>query len=145
VNAPIEPSRNRQAGPQSLMGVETLLVVEDEAGVRDLVRRVLERFGYRVLVSASPPEALRIVRAGDQAIRLLISDVVMPTMTGPELARLVTAIRPQIKVLFMSGYTDTDIVDRGVLVEGTPFLQKPFLPDVLARKVREVLGPPQKP
>jgi len=135
-----DPEHAEHLPAPNLGGSETVLVVEDEMGVRDLVRRVLERYGYRVLVTATPREALVIAGGESQPIELLLSDVVLPEMTGPALATEVRALQPGIRVLYMSGYTDSDIVHRGVLVEGTPFLQKPFTPQTLARKVREVLA-----
>jgi hypothetical protein len=138
VDAPVEKTA-RGGEPTSLTGSETILVLEDETGVRDLVRRVLERYGYRVLVAETPHEALAVAEEQQGQIQLLISDVVLPEMTGPAVAERIVAAQPQIRVLYMSGYTDSDIVHRGVLDEGTPFLQKPFVPEALARKVREVL------
>jgi two-component system cell cycle sensor histidine kinase/response regulator CckA len=127
-----------RAAAEPLEGSGTVLVVEDEDGVRHLVQRVLERFGYRVLVAASPHEALRIAR-GERLINLLMSDVVLPGLSGPDLAEQIVAIQPGIRVLYMSGYTDEAIVHRGLLNAGTPFLEKPFTPETLAKKVRQVL------
>ena len=123
-----------------LTGSETVLVVEDEPGVRDLVRKVLERHGYRVLLAASPHEALETTQHHDGPIHLLTTDVVLPEMSGRALAQQVAAIRPDIRVLYMSGYTDNAIVHHGVLKPDTPFLQKPFTPQALAKKVRDVLS-----
>ncbi|HKY21459.1 MAG TPA: response regulator [Vicinamibacterales bacterium] len=122
-----------------LTGTETVLVVEDEPGVRELVRKVLERHGYVVLLAASPHEALETAQRHDGPIHLLATDVVMPEMSGQALARQVAGSRPQMRVLYMSGYTDNAIVHHGVLHPDTPFLQKPFTPQALARKVRMVL------
>lgn len=126
--------------PDILGGTETILVVEDEPGVRQLVRRVLQRYGYRVLVAATPHEAIALARSHPAAIHLLISDVVLPEMSGRSLAEQVTASRPEMRVMYMSGYTDEAIVHHGVLDADAPFLQKPFTPAGLARKVRIVLG-----
>jgi two-component system, cell cycle sensor histidine kinase and response regulator CckA len=123
----------------SLSGIETILVVEDERSVRQLVQRVLLRFGYAVLLAGTPNEASRLVRSRKSPIHLLISDVVLPQMSGRALAEELLAHEPAMRVLYMSGYTDDAIVHHGVLDQGTPFLQKPFTPDALARKVREVL------
>jgi two-component system cell cycle sensor histidine kinase/response regulator CckA len=123
----------------SLKGSETILVVEDEESVRQLVQRVLQRFGYSVLLASTPTEASTVVRARSGPIHLLISDVVLPQMSGRALAEELLGHEPAMRVLYMSGYTDDAIVHHGVLDQGTPFLQKPFTPDALARKVREVL------
>jgi PAS domain S-box-containing protein len=123
-------------------GSETILVVEDEPGVRLLVQKILERHGYRVLAAATPHAALDLAQNYDGRIDLLTSDVVLPEMSGRSLSQQIVAKRPEIRVLFMSGYTDNAIVHHGVLDPGTPFLQKPFTPDALARKVRSVLNLP---
>jgi len=119
-------------------GTETALLVEDEAAVRALGRRMLERRGYRVLEAASGAEALRHVDNHPDPIHLLITDVVMPGMSGRELARRLGDLRPGIKVLYLSGYTDDALVRHGI-ESGEPFLQKPFSRDALAMKVRDVL------
>jgi signal transduction histidine kinase len=121
-------------------GTETILLAEDEPGVRAAVRLVLESSGFKVLEARSAEEAMRICRTHQAPIHLLVTDVVMPTMSGRQLAECAAAARPNIKVLFMSGYTDDSVVRHGVLGAGMRFLQKPFTPMVLARKVREVLG-----
>jgi two-component system, cell cycle sensor histidine kinase and response regulator CckA len=121
-------------------GRETILVVEDELAVRELVRKVLERSGYRVIVAATPREALDIVDKTPAAIDLLMSDVVLPQMGGRALAEQLTAKVPTMRTLYMSGYTDDAIVHHGVLDPGTPFLQKPFTARGLTGKVREVLS-----
>jgi CheY-like chemotaxis protein len=123
-----------------LQGSETLLVVEDEETLATLARRALERRGYRVLVARNGSAALEIALAHPE-IELLLTDVVMPGMSGPELAEVLRAQSPGLKVLFMSGYTDNAIIQHGLLDSGVAFLQKPFTPDGLARKVREILGP----
>jgi two-component system cell cycle sensor histidine kinase/response regulator CckA len=126
--------------PAVLTGSETILVVEDEPGVRQLASRVLERCGYRVLVAATPNEALVLAQRYGDPIHLLMTDVVLPEMSGRSLASQMTTSRPAMRVMYMSGYTDDAIVHHGVLDLDTPFLQKPFTPEVLARKVRAVLG-----
>ncbi|HXI98208.1 MAG TPA: PAS domain S-box protein [Gemmatimonadaceae bacterium] len=120
-------------------GVETILVVEDDSNLRELVARVLRKSGYEVHLAAGGPDA--IVIAGDPltAIDAVITDVVMPGMNGRELVEKLLEMRPGIASLLMSGYTDDDVLRRGVLQGDTAFLQKPFTPDQLARKVREVL------
>jgi len=121
-------------------GSETLLLVEDDEPLRTLAREILLIQGYTVLDATSPSEALRLADAHPGPIHLLLTDVVMPQMNGRQVADHLLAARPALKVLFMSGYTDAAIVEHGVLEAGTHFLQKPFTPDGLSRKVREVLG-----
>jgi two-component system, cell cycle sensor histidine kinase and response regulator CckA len=125
-------------------GPETILLVEDDEGVRKLVREVLDNEGYRLLEAANGVAALSICAQYEKPIHLLLTDVVMPEMSGSELANRLAAVRPEVKVLYMSGYTDDVIVHHGVLDERTEFIQKPFTPDVLARKIREVLDRPGK-
>ncbi|HOK47042.1 MAG TPA: response regulator, partial [Bryobacteraceae bacterium] len=120
-------------------GNETVLVVEDEEGVRKLVRSVLELNGYRVLEADCGETAMEISAAHDEKIDLLVTDVVMPKMSGRELADALSLLRPDIKVLFLSGYADRAIIEHGILNAGAAFMQKPFTPQDLARKVREVL------
>jgi CheY-like chemotaxis protein len=123
-----------------LNGAGTILLAADEEIVRKLVREVLEGYGYRVLEATSGATALSICEQHRESIDLLLTDVVMPEMSGPELARRLTQLHPEMKVLFMSGYTDDAIVRHGVLEEEVLFIQKPFAPDDLARKVKEVFG-----
>jgi CheY-like chemotaxis protein len=120
-------------------GRETLLLVEDETSVRKLTRRALEGFGYEVLEAASGDEALALARARAGRIALLITDVVMPGMSGAQLAERLAPEFPTLKVLFVSGYIDDAIVRHGVVAGAHSFLQKPFMPAVLAAKVREIL------
>ena len=122
-------------------GSETVLLVEDDEPLRTLAREILSIQGYTVLDAISPSEALRLADAHPGPIHLLVTDVVMPQMNGRQVADHLLAARPGLKVLFMSGYTDAAIVEHGVLEPGTHFLQKPFTPDGLSRKVREALGP----
>jgi len=136
----VEDQPESSPAPAVLTGTETVLVVEDEPGVRELVRLVLERQGYRVLLAATPHEALAIIEGTADPIHLLMSDVVLPEMSGPALADQIVSYRPDIRVIYMSGYTDNAVVHHGVLKPDTVFLQKPFTPQALARKVREVLG-----
>lgn len=125
------------AGP--LTGVEAILVVEDEARVRKLIVDVLTARGYRVLEATRGDDALRISRTHTGGIDLAVVDVVMPEISGPDFVRQLTRLRPDVRVLYISGYTDEAIVHHGIPESGAAFLQKPFLPDALARKVREVL------
>ncbi len=120
-------------------GSETVLVVEDESSIRLLVRKFLEHFGYRVLEACDSSEARRIIETHGGALDLLITDVVMPGGSGPDLARDLQRSHPGLKVLFMSGYPDDAVGAHGVLKEGTHFLSKPFGRETLAAKVREVL------
>jgi two-component system cell cycle sensor histidine kinase/response regulator CckA len=128
------------AEADSERGTETVLVVEDEEGVRSLVRLGLASAGYNVLETADPESALSTCANHDGPIHLLLTDVVMPQMSGPAVAEKVLALRPDIKVLYMSGYTDDAIVHHGVLSQEMPFIQKPFSPVALRKKIREVLG-----
>ncbi|HEX2871789.1 MAG TPA: ATP-binding protein [Polyangiaceae bacterium] len=129
---PVQPAPTQR-------GTETILLVEDEAQVRAIVKRTLERGGYAVLSASNPEEALRLCETSLLQIDLLLTDVVMPQMNGRELAERIRVLRPTIKTLFMSGYTDDAILRHGVLDEGVPFLQKPVTPGNLTRKVRETL------
>lgn len=124
----------------SQVGTETVLVVEDEEEVRNLVSGTLETYGYEVLKAENAEEGLRIAAAYPTPIDLLLTDVIMPGMNGRELFQQVSTIRPEIKVLYMSGYTDSMIVRDGVLEEGTNYLQKPFTIHGLTQKVRMVLN-----
>jgi two-component system cell cycle sensor histidine kinase/response regulator CckA len=120
-------------------GSETLLLVEDQKELRELVREMLQMNGYTVVEAGDGLEALEICQKHEGRIDLMLSDVVMPQMGGRELAQRLATIRPEMKVLYMSGYTSNAIVHHGILDPGTALLQKPFTPDSLARKVREVL------
>jgi CheY-like chemotaxis protein len=113
--------------------------VEDEDAVRAVAKSALRRLGYTVLDAAGGRQALDLASRHSGSIHLLLTDVVMPDLSGPELAREVTTTQPAVRVLFVSGYTDDAIVQHGVLDQGSAFLQKPFTPASLARKVREVL------
>src|SRR6266540_2797653 len=123
----------------SVRGAETVLLVEDEESVRTLSRAILESYGYRVLEAAGAEEAIETVQGYPQPIHLLLTDVVMPSMGGPDLASRIQTLRPDVKVLFMSGYTDETVFRHGHLEQGRLFLQKPFTPEALARKLREAL------
>jgi CheY-like chemotaxis protein len=127
------------------MGNETILLVEDDDAVRQYAARVLERQGYEVLAAGNGDEALVICDEHAGPIHLLATDMVMPKMGGLQLVERLASARPEIKVVFMSGYTDNAVVHHGVLQIDIPFLHKPFTPKLLLGKVREVLdGPPQK-
>ena len=132
-----------QIEPATLVrGTETVLLVEDEPQIRKLAYEFLSDSGYKVLASSNGSDALQILEENSRGVDLIVTDVVMPQMSGRELAERALAISPGTKVLFMSGYTNDAIVRHGVLNPGTWFIQKPFAPDALARKVREVLAAP---
>jgi CheY-like chemotaxis protein len=118
--------------------------VEDEDGVRALVRQVLSKHGYTVLEARHGGEALLHCERFKEKIHLLITDVVLEQMSGPELAQRLVQLRTDLKVLYVSGYTDDAIIHQGVLKHGTAFLQKPFTTDALARKIREILDETQQ-
>jgi DNA-binding response OmpR family regulator len=134
--AAIEPS---VMAPSVARGTETILLVEDDDALREMIREILEMEGYMVLVAGNGREALAMCEEHPGQIDLLITDVVMPELSGRELAERLSHKFSQLKVLFMSGYTDDAVVRHGVLEAGTFFLQKPFAPDALARKVRDRL------
>jgi PAS domain S-box-containing protein len=132
----------RSVPVRRLLGSETILLVEDEEAVRVLARKTLQSFGYRVLEAINGEEALRVVAKGRDKIHLLLTDVVMPGMSGREVAERLSPLFPGLKILYMTGYADTAIVHHGILEPGTALLLKPFKPDGLAQKVREVLDKP---
>jgi CheY-like chemotaxis protein len=121
-------------------GSETILLAEDEDIVRDLAMKVLRAGGYKVLPARDGMEAIRIGDSHKGTIHLLVTDVVMPRMSGRELVGRILPARPQMKVLYMSGYTEDAIIHHGVLEEGVEFIQKPFMTTDLVRRVREVLS-----
>jgi two-component system, cell cycle sensor histidine kinase and response regulator CckA len=127
------------AEPEPLTGAETILLVEDEVRVRKLIVDVLSSRGYHVLEASRGTDALQLCGAYDGEIDLAVVDVVMPEISGPELVKRIFQTRPATSVLYISGYTDEAVVHHGIPESGAAFLQKPFLPDELARKVREVL------
>jgi len=135
-------SEKHPIAPKTLHGTETILLVEDEEQLRVVARNILRRYGYRVLEARNGGEALLFCGRNTETIHLLLADVVMPEMSGPELAKQLAKTRPAMRVLCMSGYTDDSIVRHGVVEARYPFLQKPVTPESLARKVREVLDAP---
>jgi two-component system cell cycle sensor histidine kinase/response regulator CckA len=139
VDAAVESPGPATVVTASLGGSETILLVEDQEEVRNLVRRMLAARGYHVLAAASGHDALRLTVQHAGTIDLLVTDVVMPGMSGREVAALLAPAHPKMKTLYLSGYTDESIVRHGMLEVGVAFLQKPFTAEALARKVREVV------
>jgi signal transduction histidine kinase/CheY-like chemotaxis protein len=125
---------------EAIGGSETILLVEDEEAVRNLSSQLLASKGYKVLEASNGGEALLICEQYPNRIHLMLTDVVMPHMSGRQLAERLAPIKPDMKIIYMSGYTDDTILERGIPSSETPFLNKPFTPDSLMRKVREVLG-----
>jgi CheY-like chemotaxis protein len=128
------------AAPTLARGSETILLVEDDDEVRALARETLDGHGYTVIPAAAPAEALRLAGSHSGPIHLLVTDVVLPQFSGRGLAERLAPEHRDLRVLYMSGYTDDSIVRQGMLEEGTAFLQKPFTPYTLLLKVREVLN-----
>lgn len=135
-----EPARDIATPEKPIVrGAETILLVEDESSNLEMYRRMLVTLGYMVLAAATPEECIRLARENAGRIELLLTDVVMPGMNGPDLAKTICSSDPEIKCLFMSGYMDTAIVHGGVLEPGTNLIQKPFAFEELAVRIREVL------
>ena len=133
------PLASPEIGAEMPTGDETILLVEDDLAVREVARRVLERQGYTLLEAQKGKDALHLLAQHTGRVDLLLTDVIMPEISGKELSQQATALSPGLKTLFMSGYTDETITQHGVLDPGVAFLQKPFSPMALARKVRAVL------
>jgi len=131
----------RHVAPKSaLRGSEMVLLVEDEESVRGLARTILKRSGYRVLEAKGPGEAIVLLEKNAAQIDLLLTDVVMPGLSGRELVERLRQVKPALRVLFMSGYTDDTVLRHGVLESEMSFIQKPLLPEKLLTKVREALS-----
>jgi CheY-like chemotaxis protein len=130
------------AAPAQERGTETVLLVEDERGVREYVRELLEENGYRVLEAGNGTDAIALCDAYVGAIDLLLTDVVLPDLGGSRLTEALTALRPDLRVLYMSGYADDAVVRHGILQGSVAFIEKPFSSEALAAKMREVLGRP---
>ena len=126
--------------PTLIYGTETILVVEDETMVRQLVCETLSAYGYQVIEAQSATDGLRLATESQPPPHLLLTDVIMPEMNGRILYQKIAQVHPDIKVLYMSGYTDNVIVHHGILDKGINFLQKPFSIQSLTRKVKQVLG-----
>ncbi len=139
VDAEVSRDKKSEPAPPLPRGSETVLLVEDDRTVRLLATEMLEMSGYTVLEAGDGREALEVVHRHGRPIDLLLTDVVMPQMSGRELAEGIAALHPRIRVLYMSGYTDGVIAHHGILDTGVAYLQKPFTTDALARKVRETL------
>lgn len=122
-----------------LRGSETVLLVEDEASLRELLREALEANGYSVLEARDGAEALQIARAHAGPIQIMVTDVIMPGMTGPKIVEHVAQTRPEMKALYISGYSDESVIRHGLIGPGRAFLSKPFGPEVLLRRLRELL------
>jgi CheY-like chemotaxis protein len=142
VDGPVEAARTVDP-PATLRGSETILLVEDDDQVRDVARSLLLKSGYQVIEARNAGEALLQSERHSGTIHLLLTDVVMPQMSGPELAKRLASVRPEMKVLCMSGYTDDSIVRHGVLEAKIAYMQKPITPIALTTRVREVLGAPK--
>jgi len=139
VGSDAEPVKKERTPMEDFSGFETVLIVEDNNALRNLARKILHRYGYRVLDAKQGEDALRVTDEHKDSIHLMLTDVVMPGMSGRKLAELLKPLYPDMKIIYMSGYTDDSIVNHGVLAKGLEFLQKPFTPEDLASKVREVL------
>ena len=139
VDAPVDPLPQRARPSAPARGQETILLVEDDDQLRELTRSVLAACGYSVLVAEDGPAAARLCSQRSEPIQLLLTDVIMPGMSGREVAALVSARWPGVRVLYMSGYAQNSIIHHGVLDDGISFLTKPFSPATLTSKVREVL------
>jgi CheY-like chemotaxis protein len=139
VNEPLEEIWKEVLKEELPRGKETILIVEDEEEVRKLAGKILERQGYRILETSNGDDALLACERRKSPIHLMLADIIMPGMSGSELAKLLKPLYPEIKILYMSGYTDDAIVRHGVLEKGVNYIQKPFTMEGLARKVREVL------
>ncbi|HKV41060.1 MAG TPA: ATP-binding protein, partial [Blastocatellia bacterium] len=142
ISGPLTAMRSSVSSTEMPKGVETVLLVEDEDAVRALATHVLGQCGYQVLDAANGMDAIRLAETMTEPIHLLISDVVMPHLGGRALAERFAVLRPDCKVLFLSGYTDDAVIRHGVLEAEFAFLQKPFSPSSLAQKVRSVLDMP---
>jgi CheY-like chemotaxis protein len=125
--------------PPSPASGELVLVVEDEPDVMRMAVRALGDAGYTVVQASGGPDALEIMMEAGARLRLVLTDVVMPRMNGRELAARIAEIRPDLPIVFMSGYTDEDVIRRGLMERGRRFIQKPFSPDALAREIRQAL------
>ncbi len=139
IDEPVHAPETAAPATDSFRGSETVLVVEDADALRKLSVTLLEEHGYQVLSATNGAAALELAQQDNRSIDLLLTDVIMPGLGGHALARRMEALRPGLKVLYMSGYTDSSIAQHGVLEEGISLLHKPFTEEELVRKIREVL------
>lgn len=123
-------------------GTETILLVEDQPQLRQLTSHILRGYGYRVLAAANGEEALHICEQKENLVDLVLTDIVMPGVTGIELVKRLRTFGPHMKILYMSGYTDDVVLRQGALEPGAAYLEKPFTPEGLATKIRQILGMP---
>jgi two-component system cell cycle sensor histidine kinase/response regulator CckA len=140
VDQPAESLEIERGSTEFYAGFETVLLVEDEDGVRSLIQLLLQRNGYKVIEAQNAEQALQLLETNKSRIHLLLTDLILPRLSGRELAERIMAQRPEIKCLFMSGYTDDSVVKSGILEHQMPFLQKPFSMEALLQKIREILG-----
>ena len=139
VERDVQAEEKERTCVEYLGGSETVLIVEDDDSLRNFAQKALQQHGYRTLAAENGEEALKVGKEHDGQIDLMLTDVVMPKMSGREVAERLQPLYPQMKVIYMSGYTDNAIAHHGVLAPGLNFLEKPFAPEGLSRKVREVL------
>ena len=142
VEESVQPIKLKDSEAPAIQAHETILLAEDSDSLREMAREYLQSVGYAVLEAASGAQALEKAKEFHGKIHLLLTDVVMPEMSGPELVRQITALRPELRVIFTSGYTNDAIARQGVLDPAVAFIQKPYRPKALARKIREVLAEP---
>ncbi|HUF48861.1 MAG TPA: response regulator [Vicinamibacterales bacterium] len=126
---------------RDLRGSETILVVEDEDGLRRLATRILSNFGYRVLTASSGAEALRLAEEHGGSVALVMTDVVMPGMSGPEMVEALRDLAPGARILYTSGYMGDTMARHGIVQTDIAFLPKPYTPTTLLGKIRDVMGP----
>jgi DNA-binding NtrC family response regulator len=122
-----------------ISGSETVLIVEDDDALRNITKKMLQKYGYNILEAENGEKALNIGETHEGPIHLLLTDVVMPVMSGSDLSEKLQSIRPETRVIYMSGYTDNAIVHHGILKQKINFIEKPFSPESLSKKVRQVL------
>lgn len=139
-----QPGEKSEQESMAFRGSETILLAEDTDSLREMAKEYLESVGYTVIAAVSGKDALQRAKDFDGTIHLLLTDVVMPEMSGPELAAELASLRPGIKIIFTSGYTDDAIARQGILDPSVTFVQKPYRPKALARRIREVLGEPRE-
>ena len=137
---PEEVEVRATAPKRSLSNGETVLVVEDDKAVRDLTTRMLERMGHKVLAAANGPQAIEIAGQFPSRIALLLTDVVLPKLNGCEVAEALAVLRPDIRILFLSGYTESAVLNSAIVKSGIDFLPKPFTEEALALKTQEILA-----